>query len=45
MKSAFKVKYEARLKALKTEFESKFKKNEHTWRQRFECHKQVLAKE
>ena len=45
IKQAFKAKYEARLKQLKTEFETKFKKNEQTWRQRMDCHKQALAKE
>lgn len=45
MKSAFKAKYEARLKAMKTEFETKFKKNEMTWRSRLDFHKQALTKE
>lgn len=45
MKSAFKAKYEARLKTMKLEFESKFKKNEVTWRSRLDCHKQSLLKE
>jgi uncharacterized membrane protein YkoI len=39
MKAGFKTKYEARLKALKTEFEDKFRKNEQTWRSRLEFHK------
>lgn len=45
IKSAYKAKYEARLKCLKEQFESKFKKNEHTWRSRLEFHKQALSKE
>lgn len=45
MKSAFKAKYEARLKTMKTEFENKFRKNEYTWKQRFDCHRQTLQKE
>jgi hypothetical protein len=39
------VKYEQRLKLLKTEFEGKFKKNEQTWRQRMDCYKQIVVKE
>ena len=30
---------------MKEEFESKFKKNEHTWRSRLDFHKQALSKE
>ena len=42
MKSAYKAKYEARLKSMKGEFEGKFRKNELTWKQRLDCHKQAL---
>lgn len=40
-----KTKYETRLKELKKEFEVKFKKNDATWRNRLEFHKQAFAKE
>jgi hypothetical protein len=45
IKQAFKAKYEARLKTIKKEFESKFKKNDQLWRQRMDCHKQVMQRE
>jgi hypothetical protein len=44
-KETYKAKYEARLKGLKSEFEAKFKKNDQTWRQRLEHHKQALYRE
>eukprot|EP00347_Sterkiella_histriomuscorum_P012817 403367114 len=45
IKQALKVKYEARLKEMKSQFEQKFKRNEITWKNRLECHKQSLQKE
>ena len=45
LKQAFKAKYEARLKVIKTEFEAKFKKNDQLWRQRMDCHKMALQRE
>lgn len=45
IKQAMKTKYEQRLKDLKLEFTSKFKKNEQTWKQRLEYHKTMIQKE
>lgn len=45
MKKALKIKYEARLTSMKQEFESKFRKNDLTWKKRLDCHKQALIKE
>jgi hypothetical protein len=45
VKKALKVKYEARLKDMKKEFEAKFKRNEQTWKSRLDFHKQALGKE
>ena len=45
LKQVFKTKYEARLSALKSELESKFKKNDLTWKSRLDCHRQALMRE
>ncbi|CDW71525.1 UNKNOWN [Stylonychia lemnae] len=45
IKNALKVKYDARLKDMKHQFEAKFKKNEQIWKGRLDCHKQALQKE